>query len=131
MLPFIWRILLHPNMRVFKTAAFTRIARKAIILDAELCRAAREAAAGQAIDLGGGVFKKRLNRNLHRGVILARGGRFWIYEYLFAKQDQASITASELAAFRLLAKSYEALSAQHLTEILAARHLKEICRDPA
>jgi hypothetical protein len=118
-------------MRVFKTAAFARIARKALISDAELCQAAREAAAGQAVDLGGGVFKKRLNRNLYRSIILARGGRFWIYEYLFAKQDQASITASELAAFRLLARSYEALSAKLLADVLAARHLKEICRDPA
>ena len=33
--------------------------------------------------------------------------------------------------FRLLAKSYEALSAKHLVDILTARDLKEICRDPA
>ena len=42
---------------------------------------AREAAAGQVVDLGGGVFKKRLNRNFHRGIILAKGGRVWFYEY--------------------------------------------------
>lgn len=118
-------------MRVFKTAAFARVARKALISDAELCEAARETAAGQAADLGGGVFKKRLNRNQHRGIILARGGRLWFCVYLYAKKDQAGVSPSELAAFRLLAKSYEALSAKHLVDILTARDLKEICRDPA
>ena len=118
-------------MRVFKTASFARVAQRARISDTELCEAARETAAGQAVDLGGGVFKKRLNRNHHRGIILARGGRLWFYVYLFAKKDQASISPPELAAFRLLAKSYEALSAKHLADILTARDLKEICRDSA
>lgn len=118
-------------MRVFRTSSFTRAARRARISDAELCKRAREAAAGQVVDLGGGVFKKRLNRNLHRGIILAKGGRFWVYEYLYAKQDQANISASELAAFRLLAKSYEALTAKHLADKALARYLKEICHDQA
>jgi hypothetical protein len=118
-------------MRVFKTASFARVVRKALISDAELCDAAREAAAGQAIDLGGGVFKKRLHRNQHRSIILARGGRLWIYVYLFAKKDKANISASELAAFRLLAKRYEALTAKHLDDLLTANDLREICRDPA
>jgi len=83
-------------MRVFKTASFARAARKALISDAELRDAAREAAAGQATDLGGGVLKKRLHRNQHRSIILARGGRLWIYAYLFAKKDTANISASEL-----------------------------------
>jgi hypothetical protein len=28
--------------------------------------------------LGGAVFKKRLNRNLHRSIVI-RGGRYWVY----------------------------------------------------
>lgn len=116
---------------MFKTPSFTRAARRARISDAELCQGVREAAAGYVVDLGGGVFKKRLNRNRHRGIILAKGGRFWVFEYLFAKQDQSNISASELAAFRLLAKSYEALTAKHLADKVLARYLKEICRDQA
>ena len=46
---------------------------------------------GQCDDLGGGVFKKRLNKNMHRSIILAKGRRYWIYEYLFAKKDRANI----------------------------------------
>ena len=44
--------------RVFKTAWFARAARKAHILDEELCSAIRQVVLGQADDLGGGVFKK-------------------------------------------------------------------------
>ena len=61
--------------RVFKTAWFTRAARKARIGDGELCVAIQQVMAGQADDLGGGVFKKRLNDNLHRSIIVAKGGR--------------------------------------------------------
>ena len=118
-------------MRVFKTAAFARIARKALISNAELCQAVHEAAAGQAARPGWRSVQEASHQNLHRSIILARGGRLWFYVYLFAKQDQANITASELAAFRLLARSYEALAAKHLADILSDRHLKEICRDPA
>lgn len=89
--------------RIFKTAWFSRRARKARIEDAELCAAIRQVILGQADDLGGGVFKKRLGGNLYRSILLAKGGRFWVYVYLFAKQDRANIDADELAAFRELA----------------------------
>ena len=46
--------------RAFKTAWFSRAARKARIPDQELREAVQEAMAGQADDLSGGVFKKRL-----------------------------------------------------------------------
>ena len=52
-------------MRVFKTAWFERSARKARIKDDELCGAIDEVMRGLADDLGGGVFKKRLNKNMH------------------------------------------------------------------
>ena len=49
--------------RVFKTAWFTRAARKAHISDEELCSAIRRVMRGQEDDLGGGVFKERLRKN--------------------------------------------------------------------
>jgi len=61
--------------RAFKTAWFAKAARKARIKDDQLCEAFREVLKGQADDLGGGVFKKRLNKNMHRSIILAKGGR--------------------------------------------------------
>ena len=115
--------------RVFKTAWFSRAARKARIGDGALCEAIREVMKGQADDLGGGVFKKRLNRNMHRSIILAKGGRYWIYQYLFAKKDQANIEDDALQDFRILAKSFAALSEGQVAQLLRGRDLVEICHD--
>ena len=78
----------HKGTRVFKTAWFVKAARKAHITDEELCSAIRQVMLGQADDLGGGVFKKRLKKNQYRSIIIARAGRYWVYAYLFAKQDR-------------------------------------------
>ena len=77
--------------RIFKTAWFTKAARRAHIPDVELCSAIRQVILGHADDLGGGVFKKRLRKNQYRSIILARAGHYWVYEYFFAKQDRANI----------------------------------------
>ena len=116
-------------MRVFKTSWFARAAKRARIADAALCWAVHEAGRGRANDLGGGVLKKRLNRNLHRSIILAKGGHLWIYVHLFAKQDKASVTPAELAAYRKLAAIYAALNTKQLTDMLLSGHLKEIYRE--
>ena len=84
--------------RFFKTRWFSKAARKALIKDGELCKAIAEVMEGQADDLGGGVFKKRLNKNMHRSIILARGRRYWVYAYLFAKKDRENIEDDELVA---------------------------------
>ena len=57
---------------------------------------------GQADNLGGGVFKKRLHKNQYRSIVLTRAGCYWVYEYLFAKQDRANIEDHELADYRKL-----------------------------
>lgn len=113
--------------RVFKTGRFSKDAKKAGIFDAELCAAIRQVMAGQADDLGGGVFKKRLNENQHRSIILAKGGQYWVYEYLFAKADRANIDSDELAGFRLLAKGYAGLTEPQLKALIAAKQFVEIC----
>lgn len=113
--------------RAFKTAWFSKTARKARIKDDELCEAFREVMKGQADDLGGGVFKKRLNKNMHRSIILAKGGRYWVYEYLFAKKDRANIEDDELEDFRTLAKSYAALNEEQIARLLDDKDLTEIC----
>jgi len=64
------------------------------IRDEELCAALRQVMQGQADDLGGGVFKKRLNDNRHRSIIIAKGGQYWIYTYLFVKKDRRNIGSS-------------------------------------
>ena len=120
-----------PNVgteRVFKTAWFAKASKKARITDGELCEAIEEVMLGQADDLGGGVFKKRLGRNLYRSFVLARGRRFWVYAYLFAKKDRANIDDDELMSFRALARLYAAKTDESLARELQEKELVEICR---
>ncbi len=83
---------------------------------------------GQADDLGGGVFKKRLAGNRNRSIVLARGGRWWVYEYLFAKQDRANIDDDELKAFRTLTKAYAELTEGQVATLIADKNWIEICK---
>ena len=116
-----------PAPRVFKTAWFSKAARKAQIRDDELCDAVRGVMAGQAVDLGGGVFKKRVNDNMHRSIILAKAKNVWVYEDLFAKKDRENIDDDELVGFRMLAKRYASLNVQQLSALIERNHFQEIC----
>jgi hypothetical protein len=115
--------------RVFKTSWFAKEARKAKITDGELCRAIEQVMQGQSDDLGGGVFKKRLNDNMHRSIIVAKAGRYWIYAYLYAKKDRENITPDELAGFKKLAKDYGSADDDNLAALLRNKELMEICHD--
>jgi hypothetical protein len=116
-------------MRAFKTAWFAKAARKALIDDEELCKAIAEVRLGQADDLGGGVFKKRLDKNRRRSIIVAKGRRYWVYAYLFAKKDRANIDEDELRAFRKLADLYSGKTDVEIEKELKAKELVEICND--
>jgi hypothetical protein len=117
----------HAPMRTFKTAWFSKVARKALIKDSELCEAIDEAIKGQADDLGGGVFKKRLSKNSHRSIILSKGGTNWVYTYLYAKKDRANIDEKELIEFRKLAKIYANLTQHQIQLLLTNNEFTEIC----
>lgn len=112
--------------RVFKTAWFAKAAKKARISDKALSKAIVQVALGQADDLGGGVFRKRLNDNMHRSIVLAKAGEFWVFAYLFAKKDRANIDDDELLAFRKLAVLYRAKAKADLEAELEIGALLEI-----
>lgn len=114
--------------RVFKTAWFAKAARKRVT-DMQLCAAIEQVMRGQADDLGGGVFKKRLNDNRDRSIILANGGVIWVYAYLFAKQDKSNLENDELAAFRKLAAAYARKTDAEIQTEINNRDLQEICHD--
>ncbi len=118
-----------PTGRVFKSAWFSKAAKKAHIHDDELCAAVKQAMLGQVDDLGGGVFKKRLNDNMHRSIILAKAGKWWVFDYLFAKKDRDNIEDDELVQFRALAKNYAMLNDTQIGQLIDGNHLKEICHD--
>lgn len=113
--------------RAFKTAWFSKAARKARIDDPALIAAIREVMQGQADDLGGGVFKKRLNKNMHRSIVLGRGRQHWVFAYLFAKQDRANIDDDELADFKKLAQAYDRMTDSELASALRQGDLLELC----
>lgn len=114
-------------MRTFKTAWFAKAAKKARIDDPALTAAIREVMQGQADDLGGGVFKKRLNKNLHRSIVLAKGGQHWIFAYLFAKKDRSNIDDDELADFKKLAQAFGRMTETELGAALSQGDLQELC----
>jgi len=118
-----------PLMRAFKTAWFRKPARKAHIGDPALIAAIREVMQGQADDLGGGVFKKRLNKNMHRSIVLAKGARYWIFAYLFAKKDRANIDDDELADFKKLAQAFGRMTDSELASALSQGDLLELIDD--
>ena len=59
-------------MRIFKTKWFAREASSHGISDDELYQAIQSALQGKVVDLGGGVYKKRLNKNRDRAIILIK-----------------------------------------------------------
>ncbi|MCK8666852.1 type II toxin-antitoxin system RelE/ParE family toxin [Pseudomonas azerbaijanoccidens] len=115
--------------RLFKTKRFAMQAAKAWIGDDELREAFTEMLNGQADNLGGGVWKKRLNANRHRSIVLAKGGRHWIYQFLYAKKDQANISQAELIGFRKMAKTYERLTAMQVQCLLDTKEFMEITNE--
>ena len=117
------------NERVFKTKWFNAEATSEGISDKELCEAVKELKKGQGIDLGGGVWKKRLNKNMHRSIVLAKGKKRWIFAYLFHKNTLDNIEKDELADFRKLAKNYESYTEDEISVLVEQKRLVEICHD--
>ncbi|MEX3774231.1 type II toxin-antitoxin system RelE/ParE family toxin [Pseudomonas sp. MYb118] len=115
--------------RLFKTKRFAVQAGKAWIGDDELRDAFAEMLKGQAESLGGGVWKKRLNANRHRSIVVAKGGSYWIYQVLFAKKDRSNISAEELSDLRVLAKAYSAMTENDVQHLLDAKEFVEIAHE--
>jgi hypothetical protein len=114
------------SVRLFKTKRFAVLAGKAWIGDDELREAFTETLNGQADNLGGGVWKKRLNANRHRSIILAKGSRFWVYQFLYAKKDQSNIGPEQLTDLRELAKTYGGLTEWEVQHLLDMKEFVEI-----
>ncbi|VVQ36776.1 hypothetical protein PS943_04972 [Pseudomonas fluorescens] len=112
--------------RLFKTKRFSMQVGKAWIDDDELREAFTEMLNGQADNLGGGVWKKRLNVNRHRSIVLAKGSGYWVYQFLYAKKDQSNISQADLIGFRKMAKTYEGLTELQVQYLLDTKEFMEI-----
>ncbi len=116
--------------KVFKTVWFNKHAGKVGIKDEELCEAAKELMQGLwDADLGGNVYKKRLNENRHRSIVITKTDAYWIFTYLFSKADRENISKDELKAFKKLSKDYEILNDKMIDIQVANKDLLEICND--
>jgi hypothetical protein len=116
-----------PAQRVFKTSWFSKAARSAGITNGDLCKAAKQLMDGQGDDLGGNVWKKRLDRNTKRGLVLNKVGRRWIFVFLFAKSDMDNIGDIDLKKFKRLAKDYGSKTSGDIDALVDLRELLEIC----
>jgi len=118
------------TVRVFKAAKFADGAARRRISDQELCDAvAQLQASPKTYSLGGEVYKKRLNDNMDRSIVLAKGGIHWFYAHLFQKKTQDNITGKELDVFKEAAKVLGKLTGTELDAAVTAGKFVEICHD--
>lgn len=123
-------------MRVFKTKAFVRIARKEGISDETLREAVRRAQSGLVdADLGGGVIKQRVARpgqgrsGGFRTLIAFSDGKISVFLYAFPKSDRDNIDKDELASLREIAKAWFEADSKALAKALKDGVVKEIKYD--
>ena len=123
-------------MRIFKTKAFARFARGALMTDKVLRAAVARAERGLVdADLGGGVIKQRIARRGagksggFRTIILFRAGTRAFFVHGFAKNEQDNIRDDELAAFRMLADSLLNYDAAAIARVIANGTLTEVMND--
>src|SRR5262245_17503502 len=120
-------------MRIFKTRAFARFARREGIEDASLESAIDRAERGQIdADLGGGIIKQRVPRPGagrsagFRTVIAYRTGEISVFLYGFAKNERENISGAQLTDLRKAARFYFSLSRGDLETAVGAGALMEI-----
>ena len=120
-------------MRIFKTKAFARFARRENVDNAALCRAIRNAERGLIdADLGGGVIKQRLARpgkgksGGFRTMVVYKSGTRAVLVHGFAKSDRANIREDELTALKALAVEMLGYDAKALAKAVASGALIEV-----
>src|ERR1700674_2688326 len=123
-------------MRIFRTKAFTRFARRANLGDAALCRAARNMERGLIdADLGGGVVKQRIARpgkgksSGFRVIVLYRAGAVGFFVHGFAKSDRANLRDDEVVALKALASQMLAYNDKTIAKAVASGAIVEVICD--
>lgn len=120
-------------MRVFKSKAFDRFARKETIPDEDLLDAVNRAERGNiAADLGGGVIKQRIARRGggksggYRTIILFRTKEKAFFVYGFAKAERDNIGMETVKAFRILANKMLGYGDDEISELLKSKQFMEL-----
>lgn len=124
-------------MRVFKTRAFMRFARRERIADEALCEAIIRAKRGLIdADLGGGVIKQGVARpgqgrsSGFRTLIAFKAAGCSVFIFGFAKSDLDNIGDRELEDLRKAVKVYMGLNEDDIDAAVAEKRLLEVeCHD--
>jgi hypothetical protein len=120
-------------VRVFKTRAFGRFARKERLEDRMLCEAIERAGQGNVdADLGGGVIKQRVARlgqgrsGGYRTLIAFRSEARAVFLFGFAKSDLENIGGNELKELRKAAAEMLSWTDTEASAMVAAGKWTEI-----
>lgn len=81
---------------------------------------------GQGDNLGGNVWKKRLNSNAHRSIVVQKVSDKWIFVFLFAKKDVANIDEDQLKKLKKLASDFGKMKQAHIDSMIEAKDLQEV-----
>jgi len=120
-------------MRIFKSKAFAKFARKERISDATLCEIVKEADKGNIdADYGGGVIKQRIARpnegksGGYRSIIYYRQGDRAFFVYGFSKKDRENIDEDEKKEFKKQAKLTLSLDDENVLKLLKNGTYQEV-----
>jgi hypothetical protein len=121
-------------MRIFKIKSFSKWAKSEGMTDAALQGAVHKMVQGLIdADLGAGIIKKRIalpgmgKRGGARTLLATNYGNRWVFLVGFTKGERDNITATELAALKLLGGDWLALSTAQIELALTQLKLIEIC----
>jgi hypothetical protein len=124
------------GMDIFKSAWFTRFARKEKISVVALCDAVDRAERGLIdADLGAGVIKQRIARTGegrskgYRTILLFRKQHRCFFVYGFAKSELENISAIEEAQFKKMARHVLDLTDAQLRELVTQGHFEKVVPD--
>ena len=119
--------------KVLKTRRFSRWMRKTLLEDRMLRDAVAEMECGLIdVDLGGGLFKKRIalpgrgKRGSVRTLIATNKGDRWVFLYGFEKNERDNITKAELTALQNVADDFLGFSEAVLEQVIASGQLMEV-----
>ena len=120
-------------MEIYKTRIFSRWTDREGLIDASLCKAVSEMAAGlYDADLGGGLFKKRIARpgqgksGGYRTLVATNRGSSWFFVYGFAKNERSNVDKTEEAALKQLGSALLTMPTVALVKALRAGELIEV-----
>ena len=119
-------------MSLYKTRAFSRLAKKTGLSDSALKKAVDEMREGIIhADLGGNIYKQRValqgrgKRGGSRVIVAANMQDRWIFVHCYLKGAKADISPAEENAFKEFAQIYLQLS-QELIEIAVEHGVLEV-----